>query len=63
MVSESRVATDHEMIKAISVAWNCWMNSRELKLIKVNFDAGVAKFDGVGELAVKTVRAARVEKK
>lgn len=51
--SVSKVAADHEMIKAISLAWNAWTENRDLKVIRVNFDAVYADFNRVGKLQVK----------
>jgi len=48
-----KTAAEHEFVKAVSVAWNAWVAGRDLKIIRVNFDARVAAFDHVGELLVR----------
>lgn len=51
--SDLKVAADHELVKGVAAAWNAWIQNRELKLIKVSFDATTAKFDHVGEFVVR----------
>ena len=51
--SETKIANDHEMVKAIAAAWNAWIDNRELKQIKYNFDAQTVKFAQIGEFYVR----------
>lgn len=51
--SDLKVAADHELVKGVAAAWNAWIQNRELKMIKVNFDATTVKFDHVGEFVVR----------
>lgn len=53
---DTKVAADHEFVKGIAAAWNAWLDGRELKFIRVNFDAATAAFKDVGEYTVRSVR-------
>lgn len=49
----AKVAADHEMVKAISVAWNAWVDCRELKVIKIDRESDTAEFKRIGSVRVK----------
>ena len=51
--ASGQVASEHELVKGISVAWNAWVRGDDLKMIKVNFDAPTATFANVGTFVVK----------
>ena len=48
-----KTTTDPDFIKGIASAWNAWIESRELKIIRTDHDASTVVFKGVGELTVK----------
>lgn len=57
----TKVAADHEFVKAIAVAWNAWIDDRELRVIRINFETPIADFASVGVVTVKTMRSAKTK--
>jgi hypothetical protein len=49
-----KTAPDHELMKGIAAAWNAWVSGRDLKQIKINFEAKTATFESVGEFIVRS---------
>jgi len=52
-MANKKATTDHELVKGIAIGWNAWMQGRELKLIRIDFDAHLAVFDRVGTVKVR----------
>lgn len=50
---ERKFAADHELVKGIATAWSAWVQNRELKVIKGNFDGAVANFERIGSFVVR----------
>jgi hypothetical protein len=61
-VEHTKVAADHELVKAIASAWNAWIDGRELRAIRINFDLPTAEFKNVGTLTVRNTRSGGVKK-
>jgi len=53
IANPGKIATDHELVKACASAWNSWVAGKELKIIRVNFEATDATFDNIGSYIVR----------
>lgn len=51
--SKKQTANDHELVKGIASAWNAWVEGRQLKCIKINFDSATVELNRVGVFNVK----------
>jgi hypothetical protein len=51
--ADVKTASDAEFVKAISVAWNAWIEGRDLKVIKIAFDSPDAFFKTIGKMQVR----------
>ena len=53
-LGKKKPAADHELMKGIAASWNAFVGGRELAFIRVDFNAHMAVFDGVGAYKVRS---------